>query len=345
MRFRPAPEFSEFAPKVLFVPALCIGNAGQLALDVVINTASLAAEAKGSRGGVVILGHAMSHNVLPMAATNDALLSSRLREGGCLTAVTVYGLPGGVAILQVRSAVASGKERAFAEEVATFARQSGFAECACLAAADPIFLSAAERQSVRTFHMSTRAGAVLAERAAAAAASQALSAPGEGNPVSLAVARASGLGSSGIGAGPGIAEQLLTAFEESSSGSGAEDGGEVSQVPMVVLYVLRTDEGSGGRVDDALALAEAAAAVFPSIVDRDGEGVAATLGEEARAGVAAVAAGRAAGAEAGAGAGASTAPAVEGTRAGRWVLPPSFEALFGISSTAPLQEDQGMLFA
>ena len=272
---------------------------------------------------MVVLGHALSRNVLPMAATNDALLSPRLRGGGCLTAITVYGLPGagGIAVVQVRSAVAEGRERAFAEELAAFARDHGFAECACLAAADPIFLSAATSESARAFHMSTKGGSGIAARALAAG-SQPLSAPGEGNPVSLAVAKESGSVGNGIGTGPGVAEELLAAF------------GEKAQVPLAVLFVLRTDEGSGGRVDDALALAEVAAAVFPGaaskVGDGEGEGVAA----------AAAAAGGAAGKQK------STASSTaDAMRAGRWVLPPSFEALFGVSSVAPLQEDQGMLFA
>ena len=165
MRFRPLPEFSEFPKKTLLVPALGVGNAGQLALDIICHTASIDAE----EGNVVILGHALSRNLLPMAATNDAFLSPRLSGSGCLTGITVYGLPGsaGVVVLQVRSAIVSGREQAFAEEVASFAREHGFGECACLAAADPIFLSAGKTESSRAFHMSTTAGRALASRAEA----------------------------------------------------------------------------------------------------------------------------------------------------------------------------------
>lgn len=114
LRGRAAPSFSGWT---LVVPAVSVGNAGQIALDLLI-----------SGSGVEKLGYWHCRHVIP-AVGNDALaVRPAAARGAVALPVEVFGCAKRrVAVLQQRAPCARGSNRAFAEGIAAWAQKAGFA--------------------------------------------------------------------------------------------------------------------------------------------------------------------------------------------------------------------------
>eukprot|EP00946_MAST-07B_sp_MAST-7B-sp1_P000806 g806.t1 len=125
---------ASFAGKTLVLPAVSFGNVGQLAVDILISTALHKTDTKAKRCGEFV-----SRHVLPVAGA-DAYCLGASKDGPSRRLATpceVFHVEGsGIVVMQRRSMCVRGRAGAFAEEVAAWCKEAGFAHVVLLAGAD-----------------------------------------------------------------------------------------------------------------------------------------------------------------------------------------------------------------
>eukprot|EP01125_Pyxidicula_operculata_P023153 TRINITY_DN9855_c0_g1_i1.p1 TRINITY_DN9855_c0_g1~~TRINITY_DN9855_c0_g1_i1.p1 ORF type:complete len:262 (-),score=45.35 TRINITY_DN9855_c0_g1_i1:104-889(-) len=120
-KFFPSENNSNFAEKTLILPALSLGNVGQLAIDLIINSASLKR-----------VGYLQSPFVVP-AVGNDAFSPS---GSGCLSLpLEVYSSDNFI-FLQQRAPSVKGKNNSFIESLAAWIISEKFGQVIVLHSSD-----------------------------------------------------------------------------------------------------------------------------------------------------------------------------------------------------------------
>jgi hypothetical protein len=120
-----APEDVALAGSTLILPAVSIGNVGQLAIDLMIETSQ-----------AVKVGRFVDENIIPCAGTG-----SYSHIPGLAFSVELFALPGNsnTCLLQQRAPVAPGLQQAFAEALVSWAQSAGVAKMIILGSLDGSF--------------------------------------------------------------------------------------------------------------------------------------------------------------------------------------------------------------
>ena len=114
-----AIEQVDFTGKPLIIPGLGIGNAGQLALDMLLNNTT-----KPYR----IVGRVLSTHIQPIVGI-DALTNVRCNITTGIELFIAEGLP---AVLQIRATIAQRRGPDFVEKILEWAQSSGFSNIVIL---------------------------------------------------------------------------------------------------------------------------------------------------------------------------------------------------------------------
>jgi len=130
MPFFPCAEGVDFRDNVLLLPALTLGNVGQLAIDLLVSTAS------ATRVGFIEDAH-----IIPVAG-NDTFT---VGQGRLSTAIEVFQLPHKkITFVQQRSPVIRGHNRTFAKNLIEWIKSASFREIILLVSADASYRSDAQ---------------------------------------------------------------------------------------------------------------------------------------------------------------------------------------------------------
>jgi len=126
----PCVEDVDFRDNALLLPALTLGNVGQLAIDLLVSTTS------ATRVGFIEDAH-----VIPVAG-NDTF---SFDQGKLSTSIEVFQLPHKrITFVQQRSPVIRGHNRAFAKNLIEWIKTSSFREIILMVSADASYRSDAQ---------------------------------------------------------------------------------------------------------------------------------------------------------------------------------------------------------
>lgn len=130
------PNCESLPGYTLLIPSLGIGNAGQLAVDLLIN--SLA-----STNAIRHVATLRSKHIEPAAGVNP--FDSQLGNNGITTALELYAVDSvKLAILQQRAPAAEGEHELFALELLRFVKAAGIAKVVCVGGIDAALRGDAE---------------------------------------------------------------------------------------------------------------------------------------------------------------------------------------------------------
>lgn len=131
---------------LLVLPAVSLGNVGQMAIDLIMNTANHETWAKlestekvetAAGDAVEKIGVLRSANVLPMAGTDPLDVAKDAKSGKLCSNLEVYRLESAkITFLQIRAPIVEGAALNFAHEIVRFSKDCGFSGLLVLAGSD-----------------------------------------------------------------------------------------------------------------------------------------------------------------------------------------------------------------
>ncbi|GBG28799.1 Proteasome assembly chaperone 2 [Hondaea fermentalgiana] len=121
---------------LLVVPAVSLGNVGQMAMDLVMNTANSRPEKTAGEEAQKV-GALRSSHVLPMAGVDPLDVCEGAEKGQLCSSIEIYRIASRkITLLQIRAPIVEGASAEFAEELSTWISTHGFASILILAGSD-----------------------------------------------------------------------------------------------------------------------------------------------------------------------------------------------------------------
>jgi len=119
--------------KVLVMPAVGLGNVGQIAIDILLNTI------KGDAGppNVEKVARIASDYVLPMAGNDPLDLAAHEKPGTMCSSLELFNIRDSeLSILQIRAPIVEGCQEKFASELQAWTKEKGFSKIVMIGAGD-----------------------------------------------------------------------------------------------------------------------------------------------------------------------------------------------------------------